>query len=160
MECQRKEMQLADDEDFGSHCLGLDYQTLKSIHSCRLLLSKSAFKLLQDRWLIMTDISTIFKGNGGLGCGTWWSTLGPVKQQGHSHSWATRFVINGFLFWFMLLNNHKWNSNKIFMVFMQHAITTRFCAFFSLTMVLVSTVTFIISTIDELQMNELGEVGS
>ena len=46
------------------------------------------------------------------------------------------------------------------MVFMQHAITTRFCAFFSLTMVLVSTVTFIISTIDELQMNELGEVGS
>ena len=46
------------------------------------------------------------------------------------------------------------------MVFMHHAITTRFCAFFSLTMVLVSTVTFIISTIDELQMNELGEVGS
>ena len=34
----------------------------------------------------------------------------------------------------------------------------RFCAFFSLTMVLVSTVTFIISTIDELQMNESGEV--
>ena len=53
--------------------------------------------------------------------------------------------------------------NKIFMVSnMQHAITitTRFCAFFSLTMVLVSTVTFIISTIDELQMNEMGEVGS
>ena len=22
MECQKKEMQLADDEDFGSHCLG------------------------------------------------------------------------------------------------------------------------------------------
>ena len=34
----------------------------------------------------------------------------------------------------------------------------RFCAFFSLTMVLVSTVTFIISTIDELQMNDEGEV--
>ena len=34
----------------------------------------------------------------------------------------------------------------------------RFCAFFSLTMVLISTFTFIISTIDELQYNEKGEV--
>ena len=34
----------------------------------------------------------------------------------------------------------------------------RFCAFFSLTMVLISTVTFIISTIDELQMDEQGQV--
>ena len=32
-------MQLADDEDFGSHCLGLNHQTLKSIHLCRKLLS-------------------------------------------------------------------------------------------------------------------------
>ena len=33
-----------------------------------------------------------------------------------------------------------------------------FCAFFSLSMVLISTFTFIISTIDELQYNEEGEV--
>ena len=34
----------------------------------------------------------------------------------------------------------------------------RFCAFFSLTMVLISTVTFIVSTIDELQTDEHGMV--
>ena len=34
----------------------------------------------------------------------------------------------------------------------------RFCAFFSLSMVLISTFTFIVSTIDELQHNEAGEV--
>ena len=68
-------MQLADDEDFGSHCLG--------------------------KWR------------------TWvWNTM-----------------------------EYPWTSQ-----------VAQFCAFFSLTMVLVSTVTFIVSTIEELQTNEEGEV--
>ena len=41
---------------------------------------------------------------------------------------------------------------------LQHFFMKRFCAFFSLTMVLISTVTFIVSTIDELQTDEHGMV--
>ena len=72
MECQKKEMQLADDEDFGSHCLG----KLSSLYLTQIV----QMKLVMIISIILGMIK--IQGNGEHGCGMLWSTLGQVKQPG------------------------------------------------------------------------------
>ena len=43
MECQKKEMQLADDEDFGSHCLGKSSSLDLRFSKCKIQLCEEQF---------------------------------------------------------------------------------------------------------------------
>ena len=113
----------------------------------------ASLHLLLSEWIFLGYDLTTIQENGEHGCGMLWSTLGQVKQQGLLY----------ILLWMMSLESvvvtiMDDDHIKLKILLVSIVVCIRFCAFFSLTMVLVSTVTFIISTIDELQMNDEGEV--
>ena len=110
-----------------------------------LLRKRKRWSSLTKRILVMTSL-----GNGDPGSGTQWV---DTKQ-----SWKVKTIASYFR-----VSLDKQNCTVFFNMTWHMSINilyplSSFCAFFSLSMVLISTFTFIISTIDELQYNEQGEV--